>query len=70
MKQQGRTKVAFRLTRGHAEEPRVVQSSGIPAIDTAAVAAVRDAVYPAPPAELAGKPLEFAVFVEFSLSAH
>jgi protein TonB len=70
MKQQGRTKVAFRLVQGHAENPRIVQTSGIPAIDTAAVAAVRDAAYPAPPAELAGKPLEFAVFVEFNLSMH
>jgi TonB family protein len=68
MKQQGRTKVAFQLIRGRAEDPRVVQSSGILAIDTAAVAAVRDAAYPTPPAELAGKTLEFAVFVEFSLS--
>ena len=68
MKQQGRTKVAFRLVQGHAEDPSVVQSSGIPAIDTAAIAAVRDAAYPAAPAELAGKPLAFAVFVEFNLS--
>ena len=68
MKQQGRTKVAFRLIQGHAEDPRIVQSSGIPAIDTAAAAAVRNATYPTPPPELAGKALEFAVFVEFSLS--
>jgi len=68
MKQEGRTKVAFRLMQGHAEDPRVVQSSGISAIDAAAVAAVRDAAYPTPPAELAGKALEFAVFVEFNVS--
>jgi protein TonB len=68
MKQQGRTKVAFRLSQGHAEDPRILQSSGTPAIDTAAVAAVRNAAYPTPPSELAGKALEFAVFVEFSLS--
>jgi protein TonB len=69
MKQQGRTKVAFRLIQHRAEDPRVVQSSGIPAIDAAAVAAVHDAAYPTPPVELAGRTLEFAVFVEFSLSA-
>jgi len=70
MNQQGRAKVAFTLESGHAENPRIAQSSGIPAIDTAAIAAVRDAAYPAPPRELAGKPLAFAVFVEFNLAAH
>ncbi len=68
MKQQGRTKVAFRLVQGHAENPHILQSSGIPAIDAAAIAAVRDAAYPAPAAELTSKALEFAVFVEFNLS--
>jgi protein TonB len=68
MKQQGRTKVAFKLIQGHAQDPVVIQSSGVPSIDTAAVAAVRDATYPALPPELAGKPLAFAVFVEFNLS--
>jgi hypothetical protein len=38
-------------------------------IDTAALAAVRDANYPAPPPEMAGKPLSFAVFVVLSLAA-
>jgi protein TonB len=68
MKQQGRTKVAFKLIQGRAQDPLVIQSSGVPAIDTAALAAVRDAAYPAAPPELAGKPLAFAVFVEFNLS--
>jgi periplasmic protein TonB len=70
MKQQGRAKVAFTLTHGHAEGAQLIQSSGVAAIDTAALAAVRDATYPAPPPEMAGKPLSFAVFVVFSLAAH
>jgi protein TonB len=69
MKQQGRAKVAFTLTHGHAEGAQVIQSSGVATIDTAALAAVRDAHYPAPPPELAGKPLSFAVFVVFSLAS-
>jgi protein TonB len=69
MKQQGRAKVAFTLTHGHAEGAQLIQSSGVAAIDTAALAAVRDATYPAPPPEMAGKPLSFAVFVLFSLAA-
>lgn len=68
MKQQGRAKVAFTLTRGHAEGAQIIQSSGVATIDTAALAAVRDATYPAPPPEMAGKPLSFAVFVVFSLA--
>jgi len=69
MKQQGRAKVAFTLTHGHAEGAQLLQSSGVATIDTAALAAVRDANYPAPPPEMAGKPLSFAVFVVFSLAA-
>jgi protein TonB len=68
MKQQGRTRVAFTLIGGHAENSRILQSSGIATIDAAALAAVRDAAYPATPTELAGEPLEFAVFVELDLS--
>jgi protein TonB len=70
MKQQGRAKVAFTLTHGHAEGAQVIQSSGVATIDTAALAAVRDANYPAPPPEMVGKPLSFAVFVVLSLAAH
>jgi protein TonB len=69
LKQQGRAKVAFTLTHGHAEGAQVIQSSGVATIDTAALAAVRDANYPAPPPEVAGKPLSFAVFVVFSLAS-
>jgi protein TonB len=69
MKQQGRAKVAFTLTHGHAEGAQLIQSSGVATIDTAALAAVRDATYPGPPPEMAGKPLSFAVFVVFSLAA-
>jgi protein TonB len=69
MKQQGRAKVAFTLTHGHAEGAQLIQSSGVATIDTAALAAVRDASYPAPPPEMAGKPLSFAVFVVFSLAS-
>jgi protein TonB len=70
MKQQGRTKVAFTLTHGHAEGMQIVQSSGVATIDMAALAAVRDATYPAAPPEVAGKQLSFAVFVVFSLATH
>lgn len=69
MKQQGRAKVAFTLSHGHAEGAQIIESSGVASIDTAALAAVRDANYPAPPSEMAGKPLPFAVFVVFSLTS-
>jgi protein TonB len=69
MKQHGQAKVAFILSHGHAEGVQLVQSSGVASIDLAALAAVRDATYPAPPPEMAGKPLSFAVFVVFSLAA-
>ncbi len=69
MKQQGRAKVAFTLTHGHAEGAQLIQSSGVATIDIAALAAVRDANYPAPPPDMAGKPLSFAVFVVFSLTS-
>ncbi len=68
MKQQGRTKVAFTLWKGAADSPRVIESSGIASIDQAAIAAVLDAHYPEPPPELAGRPLTFAVYVDFNLT--
>ncbi len=68
MKQQGRTKVASGWSRDGRRILWSFSRAEIPAIDTAAIEAVRDAAYPAAPAELTGKPLAFAVFVEFNLS--
>jgi protein TonB len=63
--QTGRAQVAFTLQGDKAGEPTLVQSSGFPILDRAALAAVRDARYPPPPPTLAGREMRFLVWVEF-----
>jgi periplasmic protein TonB len=63
----GRTQVAFILRGDRAADPAVAQSSGFPILDRAALAAVRDARYPSPPAALGGRELRFLVWVQFQL---
>jgi len=61
----GRAQVAFTLRGDRADNPALAQSSGFPVLDRAALAAVRDAHYPSPPAKLAGRDMHFLVWVEF-----
>ena len=64
----GRTRVAFEYHDGMVSDLRVVVSSGAGLLDRAALAAVRDAVYPKPQAALAGKTLSEQVWVTFNLN--
>jgi protein TonB len=64
----GRTRVAFTYRDGTVSDVRLVVSSGIGLLDRAALAAVRDAVYPNAPAELAGKVLSKQLWVTFALN--
>ncbi|WP_406868358.1 energy transducer TonB [Paraburkholderia fungorum] len=65
----GRARVAFIYRDGAASDVRLAVSSGIGALDRAALAAVRDAVYPQPAPGLAGKPLSKQLWVTFDLNA-
>lgn len=64
-RQTGRTQVGFTLNAGRVGAVRVLRSSGFPMLDQAALAAVRDARYPPPPAALAGRAMQFEVWVVF-----
>ncbi|OZB58018.1 MAG: energy transducer TonB [Thiomonas sp. 13-66-29] len=68
MRMTGRTLVAFSFTDGRVSALRVVSSSGAPLLDSAAIAAVRDAAYPATPSELRGKTMSFQIWVHFRLT--
>lgn len=57
----GDTRVAFTLLDGHPREIRLVASSGHDSLDTAALAAVRDAQYPPIPDELRGQAFSFEI---------
>ncbi|CAB3772540.1 energy transducer TonB [Paraburkholderia humisilvae] len=64
----GRTRVAFTWRDGAVSDVRVIVSSGVGLLDRAALAAVHDAVYPKPAAELAGKTLLKQLWVTFDLN--
>jgi protein TonB len=64
----GRTKMGFRYQNGQVSNPSVIVSSGYAMLDAAARRAVESASYPVPPAEFSGKPLQFEVWVNFTLS--
>lgn len=64
----GRVQVSFEWTHGVVLHPRILISSGIPALDRAALAAVRSAAIPPPPGNIGIGPFRFAVWVRFSLS--
>ncbi len=63
----GKTKVAFEYRDGRVNNPHVVVSSGSGMLDAAARRAVEAAAYPPSPADFAGKPLQFEVWVRFFL---
>lgn len=67
MGESGRVKVAFTLRGGAAEHVRVIVPGITAAFSDAALAAVRAAAIPAPPALLAGKNMGLTVWVEFKL---
>lgn len=66
---QGRTLVRFTFRDGHVGAIRVVTSSGVPPLDQAAIAAVRNAPCPSTPAALAGRALSFEIWVRFHLDS-
>lgn|GEM_PF-882695 len=67
LRETGRARVAFVWSSGVASHPRILVSSGIRALDSAALAAVRDARIPPPPGDIGPGPYHFAVWVRFSL---
>jgi len=64
----GRARVAFTYRDGVVSDVRLVTSSGVGLLDRAALATVRDAVYPKPPPDLAGKTLAKQLWVTFNLN--
>jgi len=64
----GRARVLLDYRGGTVDNPTLAQSSGAPLLDTAALAAARDAHYPKPPPDLEGQRLRFLVWVEFRTS--
>ena len=66
----GRTRVAFEYRDGVVSDISVAVTSGIGLLDRAALAAVRDAVYPKPVAPFAGKTISEQVWVTFNLDEH
>lgn len=65
---EGRVLVSFHYLDGQVSQVRVVTSSTMPPLDQAALRAVRAAPYPATPAALAGRPMDFTIWVRFKLS--
>jgi protein TonB len=61
----GRARVLLTYRDGTAGGPAVVQTSGAQVLDEAALAAVRSAHYPPPPASIVGHAMRFLVWVEF-----
>jgi periplasmic protein TonB len=63
----GRTRVAFDYRDGTVSDVKVLISSGVGLLDRAAIAAVRDAVYPKPDPAFVGKTLSEQLWVTFKL---
>lgn len=63
--QYGQARVEFDYLDGRANGIRLVQSSGFPLLDPAALAAVRAAHYPPPPPEAQGRALHYVLWVRF-----
>jgi periplasmic protein TonB len=63
----GRTRVEFQYRDGAVSGETVVVSSGVALLDRAALAAVRDALYPKPEPAFAGKTLTEQLWVNFNL---
>jgi protein TonB len=62
----GRAQVSFTYLDRTVSRPEVAVSSGYAMLDNAAKQAVETASYPPPPPELAGRTLQFQVWVRFS----
>ncbi len=65
----GQAVVAFEYRDGAVHVTGLAQTSGSPVLDRAALAAVRNASYPPPPGDLAGRTLVKLVHVKFELNA-
>lgn len=65
MHRQGQARVAFDYLDGKVSQAHLVQSSGFPMLDRAAVAAVNRADYPMPLAKLAHRLMHMSVWVQF-----
>ena len=61
----GRARVLLDYRSGAVSSPALMQSSGTPMLDDAALAAARTARYPAAPPEVGGQLLQLLVWVEF-----
>jgi len=61
----GRARVLLDYRSGAVTSPTLMQSSGTPLLDDAALAAARTARYPAAPPEVEGRLLRLLVWVEF-----
>ncbi len=59
----GRARVEFHLRDGVASNAKIIQPSGLGAVDRAALKAVEAAAYPAPPSALAGKEGVYQIWV-------
>jgi len=59
----GKARVEFSLHDGVASAIRIVQGSGLGAVDRSAIKAVQSAVFPAPPAALQGKDGTYQIWV-------
>jgi protein TonB len=59
----GRARLEFNLRDAVASAVHIVQSSGLGAMDRAALKAVQNAAYPQPPASLQGKELRYQIWV-------
>jgi protein TonB len=66
MRLSGRPRVGFVYRDGQISNVRLVQSCGRDVLDQAALSAVRNAVYPPPPPDLAGHELDLTVTVNLS----
>lgn len=61
----GRATVEFDYLDGSASDGKITESSGEPSEDTAALAAIVDAKYPATPKEYAGQKLRLTIILNF-----
>jgi TonB family protein len=59
----GRARVEFHLKDGVVSNLKIIQASGLGAVDRAAMKAVEAAVFPAPPASLVGKEGVYQIWV-------
>jgi protein TonB len=59
----GRARVEFNLRDAVASSIHIVQSSGLGAMDRAALKAVQNAAFPQPPASLQGKEMRYQIWV-------